>query len=81
MAIIRSHGCCESRHWVRDTLWGEDACLLRDPNAACALALIRTGLQTLHARVGRPSLPQVFEDVSHRPDLGLTWLNQRHFHQ
>jgi predicted transposase YbfD/YdcC len=63
--IIQAHWCCESRHWQRDACWREDKCLLRNPNAACALALIRTALQSLVRWVGRESLPAVFEDVAH----------------
>lgn len=74
---IRSHWCCESRHWQRDALWREDNCLLRNANAACALALLRTALQTLLRRVGRKSLAEVFEDVAHAPSLGLGWLRRR----
>jgi predicted transposase YbfD/YdcC len=76
--IIRSHWCCESRHWQRDACWREDKCLLRNPNAACALALIRTALQSLVCWAGRESLPAVFEDVAHDLSLGLGWLKSRH---
>lgn len=74
---IRGHWSSESRHWQRDVCWGEDGCRLRSPNAACALALIRTTLQTLVRRAGRSSLPTVFEDVSDDLALGLGWLKQR----
>lgn len=77
---IRWHWSSESAHWQRDACWGEDRCRLRSPNAACALALIRTTLQTLVRRVGRRSLPSVFEDVSDHLALGLRWLKQRHLH-
>lgn len=79
--IIRSHWNSESRHWQRDACWGEDKCRLRHANAACALALIRTTLQTLLRRVGRSSLPQTFEDVAADLALGLNWLDQRRFHR
>ena len=59
--IIRSHWGCESRHWQRDACWGEDRCRLRNPNAASALALIRTSLQSLVRWTGRQGLPTVFE--------------------
>lgn len=78
---IRLHWSSESRHWQRDACWGEDRCRLRSANAACALALIRTSLQTLVRRVGRNSLPAVFEDVADDLALGLGWLKQRNLHQ
>jgi predicted transposase YbfD/YdcC len=74
---IRSHWCCESRHWQRDALWREDSCLLRNANSACALALLRTALQTLLRRVGQTSLAVAFEDVAHDLSLGLGWLMTR----
>jgi predicted transposase YbfD/YdcC len=77
--IVRAHWMSESRHWQRDACWNEDACRLRSANAACALALLRTTLQGLLHRCGRPSLPAVFEDVSAHLPLGLQWLNQRRF--
>jgi predicted transposase YbfD/YdcC len=76
---IRSHWGCESKHWQRDACWGEDRCRLRNPNAACALALIRTTLQSLVRWAGRAGLPTVFEDVADNLSLGLGWLHQRHF--
>jgi hypothetical protein len=74
---IRSHWRCESRHWQRDVCWGEDQCLLRSPNAACVLALIRATLQSLVRWAGRDSLPTTFQDVSHDLSLGLGWLKSR----
>jgi predicted transposase YbfD/YdcC len=76
---IRSHWGCESKHWQRDACWAEDRCRLRNPNAACALALIRTTLQSLVRWTGRADLPTMFEDVADNLSLGLGWLHQRHF--
>ena len=78
-AIIRSHWSCETRHWERDVQWREDKCLIRSPNAACALALIRTGLQALLRRKIKEPLPVIFENVAHHLELALTWLKQRNF--
>jgi hypothetical protein len=75
---IQAHWCCESRHWQRDACWREDQCLIRNRNAACALALIRASLQSLVCWSGRHSLPAVFEDVAHDLSLGLGWLTSRH---
>lgn len=76
--MIQAHWCCESRHWQRDACWREDKCLIRNANAACALALIRTSLQSLVRWAGRQSLPSVFEDVGHDLSLGLGWLKSPH---
>jgi predicted transposase YbfD/YdcC len=77
--IIRSHWSCETRHWERDVRWREDACLIRNPNAACALARIRTGLQALLRRTVKQPLPVVFENVAGHLELGLSWLERRNF--
>jgi predicted transposase YbfD/YdcC len=77
--MIQAHWCCESRHWQRDVCWREDHCLIRNANAACALALIRTTLQSLVRQAGRDCLPSVFEDVAHDLSIGLGWLKNRHF--
>lgn len=79
--VIQNHWGCETQHWRRDVLWREDKCLSRDPNTACALALLRVGLQALLVGVGRRSLPVVFEDVASDLNLGLGWLNQRNLRE
>ena len=44
-ALARGQWSVENpNHWRRDALWGEDRCRLRNKNAACALALLRTAL-------------------------------------
>lgn len=75
--FIQAHWCCESRHWQRDACWREDQCLLRNPNAACALALVRSTLQSLLSWAGRKSLPTVFEDVAHDLSTALDLLKSR----
>lgn len=74
---IRNHWGCEAQHWRRDVLWREDKCLIRNANAACALALLRVGLQALLLGVGRKSLPLVFEDAADDSALALGWLKER----
>jgi hypothetical protein len=76
--MIQAHWCCESRHWQRDACWREDQCQIRNAQAACALALMRTTLQALVIRAARQSLPSVFEDVAHDLSLGLGWLKNPH---
>jgi len=66
-------------HWRRDALWGEDRCRLRNPNAACVLALLRTALLRPVLRWGWGSAPEVFEHVSARLSRGLDLLSIRSF--
>jgi hypothetical protein len=66
-------------HWRRDALWGEDRCRLRSPNAACALALLRTALLRPVLRCGWGTTKEVFERVAARPSQGLDLLRRRTF--
>lgn len=66
-------------HWRRDALWGEDRCRLRCPNAACALALLRTALLRPVLRCGGGTVPEVFERVAARPSHGLNLLSRKSF--
>jgi len=58
-------------HWRRDVIGGEDKCRLRDPNSACALALVRTALLTLVLCSGRSSLQQAHEEFENDPASAL----------
>ena len=66
-------------HWRRDALWREDTCRLKDPNSACALALLRTTLISLIKWNRRQNFQEVFEDVAHDLSLGLLWLKKHTF--
>jgi hypothetical protein len=66
-------------HWRRDALWGEDRCRLRNQNAACALALLRTTLLRPVLRCGWGTTLEVFERVAARPSHGLQLLAKRSF--
>jgi len=66
-------------HWRRDALWGEDRCRLRNKNAACALALLRTALLRPVLHCGWGTTRQIFERVAARPGHGLQLLAQRSF--
>jgi hypothetical protein len=52
---------------------------LRDPNPACALALIRTGLQALLRLTFKEPLLVIFENVADYLEVALTWLKKRNF--
>jgi predicted transposase YbfD/YdcC len=72
--IIRGHWSVENKnHWRRDAIWGEDHCLLRSPNAACALALLRNALLALLIPAGFHNLADALEsmhaDASHAINL------------
>ena len=79
--IIRAHWGIENRnHWRRDACWGEDTrCRLRNANAACALALLRSAL-LLPALTGfAPTLPDLAERCAGSRRYAMNLLNKRHF--
>jgi predicted transposase YbfD/YdcC len=80
-SIIRGHWGIENRnHWRRDACWGEDSrCRLRNANAACALALLRSAL-LLPALTGpRQKLPELAERCAGSRRYAMNLLNKRHF--
>jgi hypothetical protein len=79
-ALARGQWSVEnSNHWRRDALWGEDRCRLRNRNAACALALLRTALLRPVLRCGWGTTSEVFERVAARLSHGLNLLARRSF--
>ena len=79
-ALARGQWSVENpNHWRRDALWGEDRCRLRNKNAACALALLRTTLLRPVLRSGWGATKEVFERVAARPSQGLELLAKRSF--
>ena len=60
--LVRGHWTVENNiHWLRDAVGREDTCRLRNPNAACALALLRTALLAPVRAAGHQSLTQFQE--------------------
>ena len=60
--LIRGHWTVENNiHWLRDAVGREDTCRLRNRNAACAPALLRTALLAPVRAAGHRSLTQFQE--------------------
>ena len=79
-ALARGQWSVENpNHWRRDALWGEDQCRLRNQNAACALARLRTALLRPVLRCGWGTTREVFERVAARTSQGLDLLARRSF--
>ena len=79
-ALARGQWSVENpNHWRRDALWGEDRCRLRNKNAACALALLRTALLRPLPRCGWGTTRKVFERIAARPGQVLERLANRSF--
>lgn len=73
---IRGHWGCETRHWERDKVWCEDKCLLRSPNAACALALLRVAAKTVLVGVGERSVTLAIEKARESVRLAISWIKE-----
>lgn len=80
--IIRGHWGIENRNqWRRDACWGEDTrCRLRNANAACALALLRSALLLPALTAAVRNLPDLAERCAASRRYSLNLLNKRHFH-
>jgi hypothetical protein len=64
-------------HWRRDVLCREEKCRLRNTNAACILALLRTALITLVRRSGYDSLKVAPKIFAHDPNKAIRLLCSR----
>lgn len=74
---IRAHWGCETRHWERDKVWCEDQCLMRSPNAACALALLRVATKAVLVGVGEGSVTLAIEKARESTNLAISWIKER----
>lgn len=73
--LIRGHWTVENNiHWLREAVGFEDRCRSRDPNAACALALLRTALIAPLRAAGHLSVTRCMEDLARNPGLAVTIL-------
>ena len=78
-AIVRHHWRVENNiHWLRDAVCREDTCRSRNPNSACALALLRTALIGVVRASGRESLTEAIETFAADRAQAITLIrNQR----
>ena len=74
---IRAHWGCETRHWERDRVWCEDECLMRSPNAACALAMLRVATKAVLVGVGEVSVTRAIEKATGSAGLAISWIKER----
>lgn len=73
--LVLGHWTVENNiHWLRDAVGYEDRCRSHDPNAACALALLRTALLAPLRAAGHLSLTQAMEDFARNPRCALAIL-------
>lgn len=65
--MIQAHrGTTENKlHWVKDVVQGEDASLIRAPNPATLLALLRSWAISLFRKAGHPSITKAMRRFKH----------------
>ena len=69
---VRGYWGVENKvHWRRDVIGQEDKCRLRNANAACVLALLRTALLAVVRAAGYDSLKLAQEHFTAKPASAL----------
>jgi len=72
LEVWRSHWGIENRlHWVRDTLWQEDRCRVKNPTAGHNLACFRNAVINLLRLAKTPNLTAAIRQNAYRIDLLL----------
>lgn len=75
LAIIRAHWGIENRlHWIRDVVFGEDACRVRSRNAPQVLASLRNAVVTRLHLEKVSSLTEELERLSSRPHRAIDYV-------
>lgn len=73
--LWRSHWGIENReHWVRDTLWQEDRCRVKNPNGGHNLACFRNIAINLLRLANTPNLTAAVRENAYRVDRLFTKL-------
>lgn len=65
--MIQAHwGTTENKlHWVKDVVQGEDASLIRSPNPATLIALLRSWAISLFRKAGHASITKAMRRFKH----------------
>lgn len=74
LALTRGHWSIESRHWIRDTVFGEDASALRTGTGPQILAAFRNLVITLIRRLGTRAITATRRHFSAHPEHALALL-------
>lgn len=69
LTLWRKHWGIENRlHWVRDTLWQEDRCRIRDPRSGHNMAALRNAAINLLRLAKTPNLTAAVRENAYRID-------------
>lgn len=77
LALIRGHGSIESRHWVRDVVFGEDHSRLRRGHVPQIMATLRTLAITLIRRTRTTAIAAKRRHFAYHPAKALALLLPR----
>lgn len=69
LSLWRAHWGIENRvHWVRDTLWQEDRCRIKNPRGGHNMAAIRNAAMNLLRLAKTPNLTAAVRENAYRVD-------------
>jgi predicted transposase YbfD/YdcC len=75
LAIIRAHWSIEVRlHWIRDVVFGEDACRVRSRSAPQILASLRNAAVTRLHLTSVGSLTEELERLASKPHRAIDYV-------
>jgi predicted transposase YbfD/YdcC len=74
LALIRGHWSVESRHWLRDVTFGEDAARVRTGAAPQIMAAVRNVVITLIRRTGTTQIAAYRQHLRTHPTKALRLL-------
>lgn len=78
LKAIRDHWGIENRlHWIRDVVFGEDACRVRSGSAPQVLAALRNTVVTRLHLANVSALTEELERLSSKPRLALAYVTER----
>jgi predicted transposase YbfD/YdcC len=78
LEAIRGHWGIEIRlHWIRDAVFGEDACRVRSGSAPRVLAALRNSIIARFQLAGIRSLTEELESLSLQPSRAVDYVTRR----
>lgn len=77
LTLIRGHWSIETRHYLRDVVFGEDRSQIRTGNAPQILAALRNAVLTLLRRTGRTAITAARRELAAHPARAVALLRRR----
>lgn len=77
LALVRAHWSIETRHYLRDVVFGEDRSQIRTGAAPQILAALRNAILTLLRRSGRSAVTAARRELAAHPARALALISRR----